>query len=183
MKNKRVTKLSMVLMVIIMGLVSYIGFLKIEIRKLRNNISSLAIGYVLPKLNLVSLDNSPIDQVNISEGVTILLIFKSPCSACNANLSSWKNIARFFRTKVNILGIVRSGNQDAAKLLEIKDLNFPLFMPIDDETFNKQLHIKSNHAQTIIIHNNKIKLMKTGQLSGADLDTVVTTIKKLIAVA
>ncbi len=147
------------------------------IDNLEMNTVSLAPGISLPPLDL-----SPINQPTEAESkkIKLIFIFKSPCSACNANLSAWKRLAGYFEKKIDTLGIVLDGNFEAQRLMDDASVDFKLYVPEDVDRFKEKMHIKLNMAQTIIVLDNKVIYVRLGTLKHTDIEGILKTIKETL---
>ncbi len=180
MKNKRVSVVNVILVILLLASTIFIGSLLVTIERLEGSLFSLALGEKLPELKLVALDNTNLNTSSFSQGVSVLFCFKIPCSSCNSNLSSWNNLAGYFGDRIRVIGIIPDGASEAFQLQEGKRVNYPLCMPVDREAFARQMRLKINMAQTIVIYNNEVIAVKFGTLSGDDLKSLVSTIEALI---
>lgn len=181
MTDKKISRSSVILTLIVLVCLIVIGFQAVKIKRLENNRFTFAPGESLPNLELLSLDNTPFKAADLAQGVTLLYCFKIPCSACNSNLNSWNNIANFFGDRIKAVGIIPDGDPAALQLVEEKKISFPLYVPVDKMMLKKKMRLKMNTAQTIIVHNNKVMMIKLGDLSLDDLNDLVLTIKKIIS--
>lgn len=180
-KKEKISFLTAFLVLAFFGLVVVIGLQYIKNKRFEESYFSLVPGETLPALDLISLDNI---RVNLSEikGPLALIIFKTPCTTCNANLNVWKNLAQYFGERVNMMGIISDGDtKAAAEFIGDKVANFKIYMPMDKEAFKKQMRLKLNMAQTIIVYNNKVREVKLGVLSADDLNALIAAFKKIVA--
>jgi peroxiredoxin len=135
---------------------------------------SLATGTPLPNMEL-----TPINQQSATESkkIKLIFIFKSPCSACNANLTAWKRFTQYFGEKIEILGIILDGRMEAQRLIDEESVNFQLYVPENIESFKEKMHIRLNMAQTIITSDNKVMSIRIGTLKYTDIERIIKTIK------
>jgi peroxiredoxin len=179
--DNRISTRNVIMTLLVLVCITVIGFQAVQIKKLKASLFTFDHGDTLPQLELQNLDNNPPDSSGFSQGISVLLIFKTPCSSCNANLNSWNNLAKFFGDRINVLGIIPDGDPAAFRLIEEQKVNFPLYMPQNKDAFSRKMRLKLNMAQTIVVHNNKVKAIKIGALSAEDLNFLVSTIKTLIS--
>ncbi len=138
---------------------------------------SLAPGSSIPDLDLTPINpQSAIERKNTK----LFFIFKSPCSACNANLAAWKRLTQYLGKKIEISGIILDGSMEAQRLMDEKSVNFQLYVPENIESFKEQMHIRLNMAQTIIAADNKVKLIRLGTLNFTDIEGIIKTINNTL---
>ena len=181
MKNKNVSTLNVILTLLILVQTIIIGFLYIKNKKISQNQIIFSAGEPLPALELLNLDNTPQETDTFAEGVTVLFIFKTPCSACNSNLGSWNKITKFFGNRIKVMGIIPDGDPAAFQLVDEKRVNFSLYVPADQNTLREQLRLRLNIAQTMVVVDNKVMTSKIGILSPEDLQSLVFGLKKIIS--
>jgi peroxiredoxin len=181
LREKRISILNVILTLLVLVCITIIGFQAVRIKKLKASLFTFDQGDTLPRLELDNLGNNPPDTSGYSQGVTVLLIFKTPCSSCNANLNSWNNLAKFFGDRIKVFGIIPDGDPTAFQLIDEKKVIFPLYIPADKEDFKRKMRLKLNMAQTIVVKNNKIRAIKIGDLAAGDLKSLLSTIKALIS--
>jgi peroxiredoxin len=178
--DKKATLKDTILIIIILVSFIIIGIQAIKIKELNEKRFSLVPGETLPAIELINQDNKPLNSSVFSQGITVLLCFKVPCTSCNTNVSSWNNLVDYFGARIKVVGIIPDADPAGFRLLEEKKINFSLYLPVDKNSFSRKMHLNNNMAQTIVVFRNKVKLIKIGTLSMEDLKTVKSFIKELV---
>lgn len=180
MKGKKISTLNVLLVLIILAASVTIGLLMVKLKSLESSLFSLAYGESFPDLELYSVDSTKKVLSKYSKGVLVVFCFQIPCSECNSNIGGWTSIAQFFGEKIYIIGIVPDGNAAAFQLEEEKRVNFPICIPGEPKTFARKFRLKSNIAQTIVFFDNKVKMVKIGELTREDLNELISEIKNML---
>jgi peroxiredoxin len=180
MKKRNVSVLNVILVIIILVLLTVIGFQFVENKYLRANSFSLYPGESLPQLDLITLENEPLDKSIFSDGVVLFMCFEVPCAKCNKNLTSWMNLTQYFGDKIKVVGIIPDGDPKAFQLIEERQVTFPLYLPGDQKTLRQQMRLRGKRAQTIVVYKNKVKAVKIGILSRDDVNYLRETIQELL---
>jgi peroxiredoxin len=156
------------------------GILFIKSRIIRSESHSLAVGDTIPQLELITIDNEPFDQSIFEKGFVLVFCFEVPCAKCNKNLNYWINLAQYFNGRIKTVGIIPDGDPEAFRLMEDRKINFPLYLPSDQNSLRKRMRLKTRRAQTIVVFNKKIKAVKVGILTLDDLKFLRTIIGEFI---
>lgn len=154
-----------------------IGVQNFIIKNMEKKMVSLTPGASLPDLELTSVKQLSSTE---SKRIKLIFVFKSPCSACNANLNAWKRLAQYFEDKIEVRGIILDGRFEAERLMDEKSVNFQLYVPGNIGSFKKKMHIKLNMAQTIIASDNKVILSRIGNLQFNDIEEIIMRIKETL---
>lgn len=175
--NKKAVILLTILVATNIICIGVIGFQNSIIKNLEKYTISLIPGALLPDLEI-----TPVEQPSSTESkkIKLFFVFKSPCSACNANLNSWKRLAQYFEGKIEVQGVILDGRIEAKNLMEKEPVNFPLYVPENIGAFKEKMHIRFNLAHTIIASDNKVKLTRIGTLEFNDIEEIIMIIKNTL---
>jgi hypothetical protein len=152
-----------------------IGIQQSIIKNMGKNMVYPVPGISIPDIELTPINHQPPNQ---NKKIKLIFIFKSPSSACNANLTAWKRLTQYFREDIEIRGIILDGKIEAQRLIDEKSVNFQLYVPEDIETFKKKMHINMNMAQTILVSDNKIISIHLGTLKYTHIERMINTIEE-----
>jgi hypothetical protein len=170
-------KVPLIVTLISLNLICFviIGFQHTIIKNLKKNTVSMVPCTSIPDMELTPINHQSATQ---SKKIKLIFIFKSPCSACNANLTAWKRLTQYFREDIEIRGIILDGKMEAQRLLDERSVNFQLYVPENIESFKEKMNIRLNMAQTIIVSDNKIVSIRLGTLKYTDIEGMVKTIEE-----
>jgi len=180
MKN-RVSPTTIILTSIIVISIVIIGFQAVKTKKLKEKLLSVVPGENMSGLNLISLDNQPFDEaVFKKDRVIMFCIFEIPCASCTKNLTTWRNIVKYFGEKLTAVGVLPDGNSDAYLRLESKTSNLKLYYPGNPQEYAKKMRLKTPLSQTIVVYKGKVKGVKIGRLSKDDAMYILNLIKSVV---
>jgi hypothetical protein len=178
--KKKVSILEVFLTVCLLICLGIIGKLIINTRTLKENFISLVPGDTMADLELMSLDNKPIDKtVFNSPNPLMICIFEIPCMKCNFNLGPWKALTSYFGQRITVIGILVEGDPEAFNLLNDGRVNFKLFLPVDKEKFKRKMRLKTKLAQTMIVFNQEVITVTLGNLDTTGVQQLMATIYDL----
>ena len=58
-------------------------------------------------------------------------------------------------------------------------MNFKLYVPDNPDLFQKKMRIQYSYAQTILYHEDEVKMIKLGDLEGNDFTNMLKEARKL----
>jgi peroxiredoxin len=173
--------------IIVLGLMSvlviaaYVIFMQAkENRYLRVNMPYLLPNEKITYFDIIGVDNERVDASTLSGKLSVIFIFKTPCSKCNENILFWSKIAKILDGKANVFGIVSTGYGEMADFSEKARLNFKLYTPDEPDKFKKHLKIRINIAQTILYYDKSVVMVKIGDLDADDYMGILKKAKVLI---
>lgn len=148
---------------------------------LRASLPYLTKGESIRHFDLVGADNRQIDVSVLKEKkVSLIYIFRQPCSTCNASYRLWRQIANIVQPKgVAVHGIVLSGAEEMMKLVE-SHIPFPVYIPKDKKSFVEQFRVRFNVEHTILCLGDTIDLVKTDAIDTDDFTTILKEAQRLI---
>jgi len=154
-----------------------------ENKKLKNYIPHLIEGESIKYFDLISVDGERINSsVLKSNKPLFIFLFSRPCSPCNVNIVFWNEMVKIMKDKVKTFGIILSGHNKAFNFSKSKKTQFKIFVPANLDIFIKKMRIKSNFAQTILYYNNKIKIIRVGNIDGDTFTEILRKTKKMIKI-
>ncbi len=166
-------------------IIFFLVFLLIKTVSIKNNLKELyphlikgeKVGY----FDLMD-KNSHRTEIEIlkENNISLIFIFKLPCSTCSGNILYWNRIARILNGKVKIYGIVPGIPSQMFDLLNEAKLNFKIYIPNDFNKFIKKNKVKTNLSYTIVCLKGKIILNIPGNLTGDDYLEIVRVVKLLL---
>lgn len=109
------------------------------------------------------------ETLDLKDGM-LLFVFSRPCSSCEKNIPFWNAIAELC-DNVIIKGVIIDGN--LTQQPENINIAFDIVSPSSQDDFMKKFHIRTNHAQTILIRNHRVEFIRMGILEESDLNEIV----------
>jgi peroxiredoxin len=138
--------------------------------RLREHLPYLIAGEKIKNFDLIGMNNERITLGHIRESKKpiLIFIFSRPCTPCNANIVYWKRMSEILKGRAIVYGIVLDDFKNANDFSLSANLNFDIYVPDQIGRFIKCFRLKFNLSQTILYHSNKVKLLKSGDLSNED---------------
>jgi len=137
-------------------------------------------GESLKNAQLLDETGQLIDSSILKKGVSIIFVFLKECSPCDTNITFWKKIAKVFKDKVSIYGIILNTPTDALNFSEKAKLNFKIFVPDKLEQLISDWKLQSKFSQTIVLKDGKVSLLTYGKLDGDSTKQIVKEVRGLI---
>ncbi len=134
----------------------------------------------IPSFDVIDTDAQDYSEESLNKGINAVFIFKKPCSFCSDNMLYWGRIARrFTEAGGRVFGVVLGNPDEMFRLKEKVGDEFIPCSPNNEVEFVKNMRIKMNLEQTLIINNGKVAMSKLGALSGNDFIEVIKVFNKL----
>lgn len=150
-----------------------------ENKRLEKFIPFILPGEKISYFDLVDHEANKINETQLkNSGLSVIFIFKEPCSPCNENFQLWKRIAQLSKTKekVKFYGIILKDLNSMVNFYENSKVNFNLYVPEDIEKFRQKLRLRTNFAQTLLCKGNQVHLSAPGKLEGETFTKILRMI-------
>ncbi len=133
------------------------------------NTQFLTATYDAPPIKALAISGKPeIIDFSQTDKKKLLFIWHPSCSLCEENITFWNRFSHQLKDKVQIIGILTCGLEEAQLFERTKGINFPLYIPTDRQGFITNYKVL-NFSQTILIdERGKIQNMKAGRLDRDD---------------
>jgi peroxiredoxin len=162
------------------GAIAVILFLMDQNRAIKSHLNSLTPGEKIDYFDLTGSDSEKVDADKLNSlDLSLLFIFKQPCSRCDRNIALWNRIGNILKEDVAIYGIIPGDHSQLAYFYDKAPLNFRLYIPQDLLKFKETMRLRMNLAQTILYRKGMVVYLKNGELEGEDYTYLVTEIKRL----
>jgi len=146
----------------------------------KNLIPYLLVGEEIKNVDLIDSDAQLIDPSQITKGVSVIFVFLKRCSPCDKNIIYWKKIAQMFENKISVTGVVLNTPTEGFNFEKEAKLNFRVYVPDNLTKYTKDMRIRLNQSQTIVLRDGKVKLVTMGDLSGKNAIEIINKIKGLL---
>jgi peroxiredoxin len=146
----------------------------------KSSIPYLLKGEKIPDVDLIDKDANLIDPLKIRQGVSVIFVFLRNCSPCDKNIVFWKKITKLFKDNISTIGIVLKPPTEAFSFAEKSKLNFKIYIPDDLPGFIKDMRLKINQSQTIVLQDGRVKRVKMGDLDAKGATEVIKLLKGLV---
>jgi len=144
---------------------------------LKESLPYLVKGEKIKYFNLIDKNGKRINEkVLKNNSPSLIFIFSRPCSPCNKSIIYWKRLSSILRGKVHIYGIVLNTATEAYSFSSNTNLNFPIFVPEDINSFIKNFRIKINSPETILYKNGIVHL-RLGEINSKDVTKIIKKVK------
>jgi len=150
--------------------------------KLKKNLCPLVTGEKIKYFELLGPEkHSFLDISALDNNISLIFIFSRPCSTCNYNFRLWNIMAKILKKyDINIYGIIVGEAHKMESLNRKEYLNFNIYIPKHSNAFVKKFRFTLNQAQTILVKNKLVKLIKCGNLSAEDYKQFIQKSKALV---
>ena len=148
-------------------------------RQLRDASPVLMQGEKLKSTFIIDKDGNRIDLSTPGDfRYRLIYSFSTPCYKCNKNLNVIKRMYAVIGDKIEIIGLIPAGHQDAFEFEEDARLKFKIYIPEELKDFKEKMKIKMNLPYTMLIDGNHVAFIRVGDIEAEDLTTIVRLIKK-----
>jgi peroxiredoxin len=153
---------------------------KHRLESLEDSQALLAVGQKINYFDMIGADNQVLDVsvLNRARKPVLLFIPKQPCVPCNPNFLLWKRMAKIIQDHADIYGIWLGKPSDMIEFQENREFYFKFYSPVDLDRIKKELKVKFNYPQTILYQDNKVVLVKLGNLEGHDFAAILNRVKQ-----
>jgi len=172
----------MLVVIILVVVVFGVTVIKLQERNraLNAQIPHLVQGESIEYFDLIDLDLGRINVTALKTGKPkFIFIFPRPCAPCSSNILFWNRMAKMMTGRGEVFGILLGGPDEIARLSESKKMHFKLYVPENPDLFQKKMRIQNTYAQTILYHENEVKMIKMGDLEGSDFTNMLKEARKL----
>lgn len=153
--------------------------LKINSR-LRELIPHLLKGEEIKNFDLLDKKGRMIDPGQFENRIAIFFIFLKGCSPCDKNIVFWKKIAKLFKDKASVYGVIIDTPTAAFNFADEVRLNFDIYVPDKLGQYVKDLRLSQTQSQTIVCKDKRVELLKTGILESEDAIEIINKLKWLL---
>jgi peroxiredoxin len=159
-------------------------YLNYKLIRLNNNyreqIPHVIKGERISEVDLLDKNGQSVDRSKLENQTAIIYVFRKDCSPCDKNIFLWNKIAKFFKDKIPVFGIVPNTPTEAFNFEEKAKLNFDIFVPDDLKRYVREMKLRENRSQTIVYKNGRMHFIKVGELAGKDAKEIINKLKGLI---
>lgn len=149
-------------------------------KKYKDFIPYLLVGEEIKNVDLIDSEAQLIGPSKLTKGVSVIYVFLKNCSPCDKNIIYWKKIAKMFEKKISIAGVVINTPTKAFNFEKEAKLNFKVYVPDNLTQYTKNMRIRLDQSQTIVLKDGRVKLVTMGNLSGKNAIDIINTIKGLL---
>jgi peroxiredoxin len=176
---KKITTIQIVLVLLIFSL--FINYKQFSLNKhYKSLIPYLLEGEKIKNVDLIDRDAQLTNPDQLKKGISVVFVFLKNCSPCDKNIIFWKKIAKLFKNRISVVGVVLNTPTEAFSFADKAKLNFKIYVPDDLQKFTEDMRMTINQSQTIVLQDGRVKMVKLGDLGGNGATEVVKKLKGLL---